>query len=483
MKSIGFFIFRRDLRLIDNLALIKLQTNVDMIIPLFILNKDQITLTDTNKYFFSSNAVQFICESLVDLNTQLTNIGSILLLLYGKLDIVISSLFSFIKSIKHKYNIVIGYNSDFSNKAKYRDKLIDTLAKKDNITIIKSTDDYSLVPINKLHKIDNTGYKQFGAFYKNIIKYKVHLPDHTKINFATNSFITGLQHNVDHYFNIKNINKFYKTNKYLAQNGGRTNALKKIKDLYKFKKYNLYKNMLDYSTTNLSAYLNMGCLSIREVYYSIKKILGLRNDLIRQLYWRDFYLQAYCFINNANKFAHIDNRYNKINWSNDHSLWNTLINSKTGFLLIDAAMNQLKITGFMHNRARILVGHFWTKYLLIDPFHKKYGSQVGFSKYLVDAIGPTQNKLNNQWITEFDYAGKKYAPKNIPLAGRPINVSNKIIYKYDPNCLYIKKWLPHLKQYTIKELANWKGNKEHPGPIFNYKIKYNEWIKKCKEKN
>jgi len=65
------------------------------------------------------------------------------------------------------------------------------------------------------------------------------------------------------------------------------------------------------------------------------------------------------------------------------------MNSQTGFLIIDAAMNEMKITGFMHNRARMIVGMFWTKYLLINPFHPIYGSQVGFSKLLVDAIGST----------------------------------------------------------------------------------------------
>jgi len=50
------------------------------------------------------------------------------------------------------------------------------------------------------------------------------------------------------------------------------------------------------------------------------------------------------------------------------------MNSQTGFLIIDAAMNEMRITGFMHNRARMIVGMFWTKYLLINPFHPIYGS-------------------------------------------------------------------------------------------------------------
>ena len=167
-----------------------------------------------------------------------------------------------------------------------------------------------------------------------------------------------------------------------------------------------------------------------------------------------------------------------------------MINSQTGFLLIDAAMNELKQTGFMHNRSRLLVCSFWTKYLLIDIFHPIYGSQVGFSKYLVDAVGPSQNKMNHQWVTELDLPGRKYAPKNIPLAGRPMDISNKSIKKYDPDCIYIKKWLPHLSNIPNKHLIEYsleydnskKYSIPHPKPIFNPKLKYLEWVEICKNK-
>ena len=218
----------------------------------------------------------------------------------------------------------------------------------------------------------------------------------------------------------------------------------------------------------------------------VNNILKSKSDLIKQLYWRDFYLQALIYLPNGTNFFHMDQRYEKIKWKNNGMLWNKLINSQTGFLIIDAAMNELKITGFMHNRARMIVGIFWTKYLLINIFHPKYGSQVGFSKYLLDAIGPSQNKFNNQWLTEFDYPGKKYAPKNISIAGRPMDISNRMISKFDPNCEYIKKWLPHLSNINNDDLIKWNNNiahnynNIHPGPIFDPRRKYLEWLDVCK---
>ena len=56
-KKIGLFIFRRDLRLNDNLSLIELSNIVDVIIPIFILDEKQIELNNNNKYYYSNNVI------------------------------------------------------------------------------------------------------------------------------------------------------------------------------------------------------------------------------------------------------------------------------------------------------------------------------------------------------------------------------------------------------------------------------------------
>ena len=96
----------------------------------------------------------------------------------------------------------------------------------------------------------------------------------------------------------------------------------------------------------------------------------------------------------------------------------------------------------------------------------------------------SQNKLNSQWVTELDFPGKKFSPSNAPIAGRPMNISNGMIKKWDPECIYIKKWLPHLNKINdVKILYNWDIKYDesiHPKPIFNQKERYNEWIELCK---
>ena len=487
--KLGIFIFRRDCRLYDNLTLNKLASQVDIILPLFILDSNQIIKTKANSNYFSPNAVQFICETLEDLDQQITSHtnGSGLHLFYGIPWEIMAHLLT--KLTKSYTDIIVGFNTDFSKYSETRDHAIRTVCSHLKINICESRDDYTLSPIDQLIKSDGNAFKQYGAFYKNAIgnftpTKPSKLPTNTK--FVSKTWELLLFKSIKYTYKLKDLSKFYEPNEKLAQHGGRTQALGKLHKIKDFKDYNEKRDLLAYNTTNLSAGLNMGCLSIREVYWYIKDKLGLKSQIIKQLYWRDFFLTVMAYIPEARSFKKmIDPRYDQIIWpsnSKTKASWKAMMESKTGFLLIDAGMQELINTGFLHNRLRMILGVFWTKYLHISILNPKYGSQVGFSSMLVDAIGPSQNKMNHHWILDFDYPGKKFSAKNAPLSGRPMRIDNSMIKRWDPDCIYIKKWLPHLSNYTPKELSKWDGTYSdiHPGPIFDPKVQYEGWVKLCK---
>ena len=480
IKKIGIFIFRRDMRIYDNIGLNMLSKEVDVIIPIFILDQNQIQKTDKNKYYFSNNAVQFICESLIDLNDQLNKKNSKIYLFFGDPINIILKLIKNIKSITH-----IGFNLDFSNYAISRDNDIANICQDNNIQIVTCDNDYTLLDTN-LNLNKDKPFKQFGAYFKQVKKHKPNFPD----NKAPPNFINKT-YKINFSLQLDKLNKLYNDNADLDQNGGREEAINKLKIIKDQKQYNLLHDRLDHETTHLSAYLNLGCLSIREVYHVIIKHLGKNNTLLKQLYWRDFYMTAMRFIDNATSYTHyIDPRFDKLTERLKPFLERgkkelmLLWKCQTGFLLIDAAMKQLTVTGYCHNRGRLLLGIFWTKYLLIDMLHPKYGSQVGFSSQLVDAIGTSQNKMNHHWLLDFDYPGRRFGKG---ISGRPLDISNINIKKYDPECAYIKKWLPELKDISNKDLYKWdKQSAEtnggvHPYPIFDSKERYHEW-KKITEK-
>jgi deoxyribodipyrimidine photo-lyase len=172
-NKLGIFVFRRDLRLIDNLGLNLLIDQVDHVIPIFILDKNQIKINTKNKYYFSNNAVQFICESLEDLNQQLSKCNSKLYLFYGEPENIIEKL------IKKMPVTHIGFNLDFSVYAINRDNKLIELCKKNNIIPITSDHDQFLLQTDLLLNKKNP-FKQFGSFYKNAKKSHIPLPEKLK---------------------------------------------------------------------------------------------------------------------------------------------------------------------------------------------------------------------------------------------------------------------------------------------------------------
>ena len=467
-NNLGIYIFRKDLRLQDNLALIELSKKCEKIIPIFIFDDYQINITEHNKYYRSNNAIQFMCESLIDLNKQLEN-----KLMFFKGDPIII-LEKIIKSLYKDNNVIIGFNKDYTKYAIKRDSQIIELLNKYQINLITVEHDHTLIPFEKMIKSDGTAYMVYGSFYKNAIKTKVN-------NVITNKFSNYIK-NEDLDFNrilINDFNKLYKENKHIAQHGGRSLAIKKMYNTPVYKNYTNKRDLLDFNTYQVSAALNFGCISIREFYNIIKN----NTEIKKQLYWRDFYTCILRYTPNANSYSVlIDDRFNKVKWPNNYKDWNLMMESKTGYLIIDAAMRELIKTGYIGNRIRLILGTFWIKYLLINPLHSNYGSQVGFSRYLVDC-NTSQNKLNHQWFTDLDLSGRRFAKRGCnSLTGRMMRIDNEVIKKFDPECNYIKKWLPELKDIPNKDLYKWneviqKKYKLHFKPIFDWETRYQEYCK------
>ena len=495
-KKIGIYIFRKDLRIKDNRGLIKFSKLVSSIIPVFIFDPHQAIRNNKNKDYFSYPALRFLCESIIELEGDIKSAGGKMYIYMGSPWKVVESIIEELK--KKGKDFCFGMNEDYTEYSLYRDNLIIDECNKNDIDIYTNDDDYTLLSSQYLLRdADNKiPYKQYGAFRKNMMKYKskFNKVDNSKITFCTNVSITKIN-KID---KIKDINDLWKAlkapkvpieggNTEPVEIGGRKEGLIKLSKINNFKEYNTKRDSLDYETTRLSAYLNFGCISEREFYEKVVNKLGSSSLLINQIIWRDYYHIMLRFLPNASSYInHIDDRYNKLKWlSNESTLtkrhkqsqeeWKIMMNSKTGFLLVDAAIQEIIHTGYMHNRCRLLVGAFSVKYLLINPLCRYYGLHDWFSRHLVDC-STSQNKLNAQWITELDFPGKKFSPSGSTIAGRPMTIDNSMIKKWDPDCVYIKKWLPHLTDVPNKELYKWNDAKQ----IFDPKERYKEWILLCK---
>jgi deoxyribodipyrimidine photo-lyase len=424
----GLFIFRRDLRIIDNKGLLEASSKCSRLFTIFIFTPEQVT--GANK-FKSDNAVQFMIESLQDLSTAISKKGGHLYTFYGKNDAIVKQLILALDID------AVFFNKDYSPYAIERDKSIGKVAEKMDIQVITSQDYYLLEPGTVLNGSKKM-YQKFTPFYNSAsTAYAKHVdpPSGKQVtNFAktTKTLANGLSL-------ATALTRFTTVNPKSDRlvDGGRQEAIISLKTAVKSQShYSKTHNDLFKATTQLSAYIKFGCLSIREVY----KVFRNNTDLIRQLWWRDFYANILFAYPHVLGSAMKPN-YNRVRWHHNANWFKCWTKGETGYPIVDAGMRQLNATGYMHNRARLITASFLVKTLLISWEH---GEQY-FAKMLTD-YDPASNNGNWQWIAGSGADSQPYfrifSPKE----------QNK---NFDPDCEYIKTWIPELKDVPVKDIINW----------------------------
>ncbi|MCH9612810.1 MAG: Deoxyribodipyrimidine photo-lyase [Chlamydiia bacterium] len=432
------FIFRRDLRLEDNTGLNYALKESKRVIPCFIFTPEQI---EKNAYR-SDGALQFLIESLEELDSELKKKGSKLYLFYGKPDEVVKRL------IKEMKLDGVVFNRDYTPYSIKRDNAIERICKQQKIEFA-SFDDVLLVPPEESGKANGEPYTIFTPFFKTNSKHGVQNPK----RIVRGSFYKG---------NIQSAKPHSLFNKLLPQRyeqvkGGRKAAMKILANL---KKFSAYHSMRDFpakeGSTQFSPHLKFTTVSPREVYHAIRSKLGKSSELIRALYWRDFYTQIAYFYPEV--FGHaFQKKFDKLPWENNRSKFKKWCEGNTGFPIIDAGMRELNETGLMHNRVRMIVASFLIKHLHIDwRWGEKY-----FAQTLID-YDPAVNNGNWQWVASTGCDAQPYFRIFNPWLQQK---------RFDPDCEYIKKWVPELNQLEPKVIHSWfkedrpKNGVDYPRPM------------------
>ena len=217
-------------------------------------------------------------------------------------------------------------------------------------------------------------------------------------------------------------------------------------------------------TSRLSPYLHFGCLSPRQVENRLPRGKG-PEAFRRQLCWRDFYHQVLLHHPRNARSEH-QNRYRgTIRWSYAKRPFEAWCQGRTGFPLVDAGMRQLREEGWMHNRARLVVGSFLTKDLGIDW---RWGERW-FMRMLVDG-DEANNNGNWQWIAS---VGVDPQPPYRRMYNPALHME-----RYDPDGRYVRRYVPELRNVPDGHLREpWRMpeevqqrsgcliGKDYPGPI------------------
>jgi deoxyribodipyrimidine photo-lyase len=395
MKT-NIFWFRRDLRLDDNIGLNSALSSGNPVLGIFIFDEDIIENLPKD-----DARISFIYQKLEEINKRLNTVNSSLLVIKGKPINVFNNLIK-------EYEIENLYsNLDYEPYAIDRDKKISDLLKKNKIHHLQYKDQVIFGPTEIL-KENSLPYTVFTA-YKNKWLSK----------FKQESISTEIFLDFSNFFKIKN-------NFPLLSEIGFLKSKIKVVD-FNLESIRNYSSQRDYpflnAGTSLSVHLRFGTVSIRHV---INSIPNNETTFLSELIWREFFMQIlfhFPYVVNSN----FKKKYDEIQWKNDLKDFQNWCDGKTGYPIVDAGMQELKITGYMHNRARMIVAGFLCKHLLIDW---RWGERY-FSLKLLD-YELSSNNGNWQWAAGTGCDSAPYFR-----IFNPITQQNR----FDKDFIYIKRWI------------------------------------------
>jgi deoxyribodipyrimidine photo-lyase len=150
---------------------------------------------------------------------------------------------------------------------------------------------------------------------------------------------------------------------------------------------------------------------------------------LNELIWREFFVYIlYHFPQVCGSSFRPE--YDRIAWDNDAGAFAAWCEGRTGYPVVDAAMHQLVETGWIHNRARMIVASSLVKDLLIDW---QWGERF-FMQHLIDG-DPAANSGGWQWTAgTLTDAAPYFRIFNPVLQGK----------KHDPAGAYVRQWVPEL---------------------------------------
>ena len=161
----GLFIFHRDFRIIDNVGLMQASKLCDNLYTCFIFTPDQVGKENT---FRSQNAIQFMIESLTELETDIREQNGTLLLFYGEQITILRKLCTTL-------NIdAVFFNQDYTPYAVNRGKETVKLCEEMQKSCLMFSDYYLFEPGTIVSGTGNA-YKKFTPFYEAVLHHSVEL--------------------------------------------------------------------------------------------------------------------------------------------------------------------------------------------------------------------------------------------------------------------------------------------------------------------
>jgi deoxyribodipyrimidine photo-lyase len=420
------FWFRRDLRLHDNAGLyhaLKIaQKFGEKVVPLFIFDRTILdALTDKR-----DRRVEFIHRALEEMQSELVQHGSSLVVRYGKPQEVW-------RHLVDKWSISqVFTNHDFEPYAAERDGMVKKLLNARG-AILMTLKDHVIFEKGEVLTADNRPYTVFTPYSK---KWKSLVNDFYLKSYPTSEYWPAFWESAP--LPIPSLREMG------FEPVGEPFPSKTVRD----ELVQHYDKTRDFpavqGTTRLSVHLRFGTVSIREL---ARTAMRLNETWLNELIWRDFYQQILWHFPRVAHSA-FKPTYEAIPWrdvnrderaAEDFAAWKE---GRTGYPIVDAGMRELNATGFMHNRVRMITASFLTKHLLLDW---RLG-EAYFAAKLLD-FDLAANNGGWQWAAGTGCDAAPYF--------RIFNPASQT-EKFDKNFAYIRHWVPELNTF------------DYPAPIVEH---------------
>ena len=413
--------FRRDLRIADNLALSHAAKSKLPIIPVYIISEWR-----TSHAWTGPNRQHFLCESLQSLARNLETLEGRLIVRRGKAVEVLRQL------IQESHAVALHFNADPDPFGKSVEKAVFQLCSELGVECHAHADATLHGPDDVLTQ-SALPYRVFTPYGKNWLGLPKASPVAKPDALRTPADLESLPLPTVEAWGLE-------TPETDIVAPGERAARDRLKHAISGKIQN-YSAKRDFpalnGTSRISQDLRHGLVSIRTVYAEAMKARTTADlagqagidVFIKELAWREFYFAILHHFPNV-----LDEEFNPdwrgLPWDEPGEKFEAWKQGRTGFPIVDAGMRELKATGHMHNRVRMITAMFLTKDLHIDW---KQG-ESWFMQNLVDGEIASNNG-GWQWSAGTGADAAPYFRIQNPWSQTA---------RYDSDGIYIKRWIPEL---------------------------------------
>lgn len=385
------YLFKRDLRFEDNKSLAYVSTKHREILPIFVFDSYIISelRAEGERLYYVVRAVQELSKRIK------------IYCFYGKTEEVLKEVFRVYRPT-HLYTTV-----SYSWSGKERNKRIREVCLQYGVKYEEVFENYLSPPEDiPLRKV-------YTQFYKEWVK-KVDLSQQEIRPFSVPDL------------SLPTVEKVKPLLKLSPSSVFEPKDCKKRLEEFPFEDYEKKRNFpaVD-GSSKLSPCIRFGILSLRDIF---KRVQSRSEHFIKELAWREFWYHIALHFPEV-KDKEFQEKRRKISWENKEEYIKAFLEGKTGYPIVDAGVRQIKSEKWLHNRIRMIVASFLTKVLLVDW---RIGEEF-FKGQLLD-YDEVVNIGNWQWSA------------SVGADSKPFRLFNPILQaqRYDPECLYIKKYLPEL---------------------------------------